>query len=248
MAIFRVEKTKEYTVMSNYHLRDKNLTLKAKGLLSWMLSNAEGWDYSVAGIVAVMKENRDAINSALTELEDYGYLTRRQVRDGGKFGGVEYLITEKPFTENPLSVNPTTENPKQINTNINKGLNKENSLSLDKEEQAPETKEYKNYGEIYTDSINSEIRVALEKFVKSLSAKHSYSPRVSTVVKFADTLRKLSSNNPELAMRIVEQSIEKGWKDLYKLKDKHSRDAVSITFNPEKDTLAKDATGKEIVY
>ena len=114
MAVFRVDKTKDYTVMSNYHLRDKNLTLKAKGLLSWMLSNTDGWDYSVNGIVAVMKENRDAICSALAELEDYGYLTRRQVRDGGKFGGVEYLITELPNTENP-----NTENPQQINTNIN---------------------------------------------------------------------------------------------------------------------------------
>ena len=245
MAIFRVEKTKDYTVMSNYHLRDKNLTLKAKGLLSWMLSNTDGWDYSVAGIVAVMKENRDAICNALAELEDYGYLTRRKIRDGGKFDGVEYLITEIPYSENPLPVNPNTENPKQINTNITNTNTNKNSLPKGKEEQAPK---YKNYGEIYTDPINSEIRVALEKYVKSLSNKHSYNPRIDTVDKFAETLRKLSSNNSELAMRIVNQSIDKGWKDLYKLKDRHSRDAVSTKFNPEKDTLAKDDSGNTVAY
>lgn len=243
MAVFRVDKTKDYVVMSNYHLRDKNLSLKAKGLLSWMLSNDERWDYTVAGIVAVMKESRDAINSALCELEDYGYLTRQQVRDRGKFSEMEYVITEKPITENPIS-----ENPQQINTNINKYKNKNNSLSKDKEEQAPETKKYKNYGEIYTDPINSEIRVALEKFVKSLSKKHGYNPRVTTVSKFADTLRNLSSNNPELSMRIVDQSIDRGWKDLYKLKERHLRDATSVPFNPEKDTLAKDEEGKVLVF
>lgn len=243
MAVFRVEKTKDYVVMSNYHLRDKNLSLKAKGLLSWMLSNDEGWDYTVAGIVSVMKENRDAINSALCELEDYGYLTRRQLREGGKFGDMEYLITEKPITENPITVNP-----QQINTNINKDIKEKNSLPKGKEEQAPETKTYKNYGEVYTDPLNSEIRIALEKFVKSLSNKHGYTPRVTSVVKFANTLRELSSNNSELAMRIVDQSIDKGWKDLYKLKDRHLRDAVSVQFNPEKDTLAKDDTGKALVF
>ncbi len=243
MAVFRVEKTKDFVVMSNYHLRDKNLTLKAKGLLSWMLSNDEGWDYTVAGIVSVMRENRDAINSALCELEDYGYLTRQRVRDNtGKFTDVEYLITEKPFTENPL-----LENPQQINTNTNKELKEKNTLST-KEEQAPKTKEYKNYGEIYTDSINSEIRTALESFISSLKAKHGYTPKITTVAKFADTLRELSSNNSELATRIVQQSIDNNWKALYKLKSRHSRDAVSVPFNPDKDNLAKDDTGNTVVY
>lgn len=136
MAIFRVKKTNDYTVMSNYHLRDKNLTLKAKGLLSWMLSNTDDWDYSVAGIVANVKESKDAVNSALTELEDRGYLHREQKREGGKFGDIEYVIYEKPFTENPLSVNPTTENPQQRNTNITNTKNKE----IPKKENIPFSK------------------------------------------------------------------------------------------------------------
>lgn len=243
MAVFRVEKTKDYTLMSNYHLRDKNLTLKAKGLLSWMLSNTDDWDYTVAGIVSVMKENRDAINSALCELEDYGYLTRQRVRDNtGKFTDVEYLITEKPITENPL-----LENPQQINTNINKELKEKNTLST-KEEQAPETKSYRNYGEIYRDSINSEIREPLETFINSLKAKHNYTPKITTVAKFADNLREYSSNNTELAKRIVQQSIDNNWKALYKLKGRHNSDAVSVAFNPDKDTLATDSNGNVIVF
>lgn len=235
MAVFRVDKTRDYVVMSNYHLRDKNLTLKAKGLLSWMLSNTDGWDYSVSGIVGIMKENRDAINSALTELEDYGYLTRRKIRDGGKFGGVEYLITEKPFTENP-----TTENPQQINTNINKDQSKKKSLPKGKEGTAPKH----SYNSIFSDRENTIIKDALVKFVNSCKGKN-YNPKVSTVDKFAKTLRDNCGGSAEVAMLIVDQSINKGWKDLYPLKDKYKADAVSKKFAGE---VAKDEQGKELVY
>ena len=238
MAIFRVEKTKDYTIMSNYHLRDKNLTLKAKGLLSWMLSNTDGWDYSVAGIVAVMKENRDAINSALTELEDYGYLTRNKIRDGGKFGGVEYLITERPFTENPITVNPTTEKQQQINTNKTNN-NKTNTLPTVEGKALK-----KSYNTIFSDPENVIIKDALVKFIESCKGK-GYNPKVTTVEKFAKDLRDLSKNNSSLAMLIVQQSIDKGWKALYPLKDKYKADAISKKFTGE---VAKDENGKEIVY
>lgn len=245
MAVFRVDKTKDYVVMSNYHLRDKNLTLKAKGLLSWMLSNTEGWDYSVAGIVEVMKENRDAINSALTELEDYGYLTRRKIRDGGKFGGVEYLITEKPFTENPITVNPitvnpTTEKPQQINTNINNNQTKKNSLPKGKEGTAPKL----SYNSIFSAPENEVIKDALVKFVNSCKGRN-YNPKVTTVDRFAKTLRENSGGSREVAMLIVDQSIDRGWKDLYPLKDKYKAEAVSKKFTGE---TAKDEQGKELVY
>ena len=244
MATFRVEKTTNYTVMSNYHLRDKNLTLKAKGLLSWMLSNTEGWDYSVAGIVEVMKENRDAINSALTELEDFGYLTRKKIREGGKFGGVEYLITEIPFTENPLAVNPTTENPQQRNNNkINNKQSSKNTLPT-VEEQAPSGKKKLSYKDILSDPENKIVAEALEKFLASCKGKN-YTPKIDTVKKFAGTLRENSQGNPEIAMMIVDQSIEKGWKALYPLKAKYKADAISKPYAGE---TAKDENGEEIVY
>ena len=140
MAVFRVEKTKDFTVMSNYHLRDKNLSLKAKGLLSQMLSLPEEWDYTLAGLACINKESKDAIRSAVNELEQAGYTTRRQTTtEGGRFGCNEYLIRERPVLPSPLPENPTTastptelpvsENPTQLNTNSSKTEKEKTELS-----------------------------------------------------------------------------------------------------------------------
>lgn len=102
MAIFRVEKSANYTVMSNYHLRDNGLTLKAKGLLSQMLSLPDGWDYTLAGLATINKEGKDAIRSAVQELEQAGYIQRRQTHDeNGNFSGNEYVIHEQPVFDAP---------------------------------------------------------------------------------------------------------------------------------------------------
>jgi len=120
MAIFHVMKNDGYTVMSNFHLRDKRLSLKAKGLLSQMLSLPENWDYSLKGLTVINRENIDAIRTAVVELENARYITRRQGRDDkGKMTGNEYNIYEKPMTDNPLLENLTTakpiaENPTQL--------------------------------------------------------------------------------------------------------------------------------------
>ena len=92
MAVFRVERTRDYTVMSNHHLKNKDLSLKAKGLLSQMLSLPEKWDYTLAGLSAINRESKDAIRSAVNELEKAGYIRRRQTVDSrGKFSGNEYI-------------------------------------------------------------------------------------------------------------------------------------------------------------
>lgn len=245
MPVFRVEKTKDYTVMSNYHLRDKNLTLKAKGLLSWMLSNTEDWDYTVAGIVSVMKESRDAINSALCELEDYGYLTRKQVRsNGGKFSDMEYVITEKPITENPITVNP-----QQINTNLNKHTKEKNLLPTVKEEQAPPSTQNKSYKEVFEDPSNKYVREALEKFIRDCEGRNIRF-RVTTVERFAKTLRDNAKEDPALALAMVDQSIDRGWKDIYPLKSGYKKpekkEAVSIPVS--KEDKAKNPDGSYVVY
>ena len=132
MAVFRVERTQNYTVMSNYHLRDKGLSLKAKGLLSLMLSLPEDWDYTLSGLARISLEGKDAIRAAVVELEKAGYVQRRQTTDKkGKFASNEYIIREYPVSHepppegpssaNPLSENPTTEKPSTENTTqINK--------------------------------------------------------------------------------------------------------------------------------
>lgn len=108
MAVFRVERTQNYTVMSNYHLRDKNLSLKAKGLLSLMLSLAEDWDYTLAGLARISLEGKDAIRAAVVELERAGYVQRRQTTDkAGKFSVNEYVIREHPISQEPPLEGPS---------------------------------------------------------------------------------------------------------------------------------------------
>ena len=154
MAVFRVEKNQNYSVMSNYHLRDENLTLKAKGLLSQMLSLPDGWDYTLTGLAKINREGKDAIRTAVQELEQAGYIIRRQTHDSaGNFAGNEYIIHEQPTTlptaqayaeygpekeaplsenpttdapslENPSSEKPSTENPTQLNKDISSKYNK----------------------------------------------------------------------------------------------------------------------------
>ena len=135
MAVFRVERNKGYTVMSNHHLRNKDLTLKAKGLLSQMLSLPEDWDYTLVGLSRINREKIDAIREAVRELEKAGYIQRSRERDEkGRLRGADYIIyeqppildlptlenptLEKPTQENPMLENPTLENPMQLNKEI----------------------------------------------------------------------------------------------------------------------------------
>ena len=131
MAVFRIERTRDYTVMSNHHLRDKALSLKSKGLLSMMLSLPEDWNYTTRGLAKICKEGVDAIGGALRELEAAGYIVRHQPRDRqGRISDTEYVIYEQPQpkapdtpqpdtaspdTENPYLADPDTEKPAELN-------------------------------------------------------------------------------------------------------------------------------------
>ena len=152
MAVFRVERNTGYTVMSNHHLRNKELTLKAKGLLSQMLSLPEDWDYTLAGLSHINREKIDAIREAVKELEKAGYIVRSRERDEkGRLRGADYVIYEQPqprepeaatsseqppildlptlenpTLEKPTQEKPTLENPTQLNKDI---LSKEQSIT-----------------------------------------------------------------------------------------------------------------------
>ena len=126
MAVFRIERTRDYTVMSNHHLRNANLSLKAKGLLSMMLSLPEDWNYTTRGLAKICKEGVDAIGAALRELEAAGYIVRHKLRDSqGRISDTEYVIyeqpqlrkpdTDSPYTENPYMDKPDTEKPAELN-------------------------------------------------------------------------------------------------------------------------------------
>ena len=170
MAVFRVERNTGYTVMSNHHLRNKELSLKAKGLLSQMLSLPEDWDYTLAGLSHINREKIDAIREAVKELEKAGYIVRSRERDEkGRLRGADYVIYEQPqprepeaatsvgqppildlpALENPTLENPTLEKPTQEKPTL------ENPMQLNKDIQKTDLpkKEKSNTDLSSTDSI-----------------------------------------------------------------------------------------------
>ena len=109
MAVYRVERTKDYTVMSNYHLKDTALSLKAKGLLSMFLSFPDDWNYTTRGLASICKEGVEAIGNTIKELEKAGYIVRRQLRGAnGRITDTEYVIYEKPQPSEPEDTDPDT--------------------------------------------------------------------------------------------------------------------------------------------
>lgn len=154
MSVIRVEKTKNYTVMSNYHFKEKDMSLKAKGLLSLMLSLPDDWDYSIAGLVAICKENETAIKSALKELQDFKYVKVDKIMpDKTESGRIEYVynIYEKPIqegkkqdVENLPIESQDVENRIQLNTN------KQNTNKLNTKEKEKNSK--KDFSKLVIDT------------------------------------------------------------------------------------------------
>ena len=176
MGVFRVNKNRNYTVMSNVHLRDKALPLKAKGLLSLMLSLPEDWDYSMRGLAKLSADGLDSTRAAVKALERSGYVVRRQLYDArGRFSNNEYTVFEipqpsspssdlpltgKPSTEKSPSDAPLSEKPSQINTEQvitqerNTDLNNYQSINLDGMDRMDERERYR---EIIEENIEYEI-------------------------------------------------------------------------------------------
>ena len=177
MAVYRVNKNRGYTVMANYHLRDKTLSLKAVGLLSKMLSFNDGWQFSTKGLSMICKEGPDAVLAALRELEDHGYLVRHRQRDSkGRMSNTVFEIYEQPQPvsphrenpdvdnpdmENPHMENPHGEKPAQLNTNQvitnerNNSLRNYQSINLDGMDRMDEREQYR---ELIRDNLEIDIR------------------------------------------------------------------------------------------
>ena len=232
MAVFRVEKSKDYTVMSNHHLRNPALSLKAKGLLSQMLSLPEGWDYTLAGLAQINKESKDAIRSAVNELEAAGYIHRRQTTDeNGKFAANEYIIHEQPFDAAPLSENPTTdnpstekpssENPTQLNKDISsKDISKRKNKKEKPQELPPEEMQgmfelwLRKVGERWPAQIKNQIYAALIAFYSPRAIKNNGSPPVRTergIHGLCNKLLRDSGGNPNVILDALEDAITAGW-------------------------------------
>lgn len=221
MPVIRVNKTKYYTVMANYHFRDKNLSLKAKGLLSMMLSLPNGWGYSVEGLAKLSSDGRASVMAALKELEKFHYLKRSQARDNsGKLGEAIYDIFEQPWSEKPTTVKPTTEKPTAenrtlLNTNkLNTKVLNTNNKKVSKAQSNP----VENFDSIIQKSTEStELRETLVEFVKF--RKLIKKPMTNKALELIITkLNKLGASDRE-RVAILNQSIERGWAGVFSLKD-----------------------------
>lgn len=216
MSKVRVHKNGNFTVMSNYHFKERGLSLKAKGLLSLMLSLPDTWNYSVSGLVVLSKDGKDSVMSALAELEKFGYLTReRVVNSKGQFSGIEYNIFEEPQREKPpadkpildkqSAEKPIAENRPQLNTNsINHLENKEfKELNINKALESE------------IDKIQNEDLRELYKEYITVRENMAAPLTKSGLQKLIERCERLSNNNVRVQKVLLESAIINNWKNVY---------------------------------
>lgn len=237
MAVIRVNNTKGFTVMSNYYFQDKEISLKAKGLLGLMFSLPSNWDYSVNGLVAIVKENKAAVQTALKELEEHKYLKRTRVQDEiGRFDYI-YDIYEKPYDKLPCTENrctdiqctevQCTENQPQINTN-KQNTNKQNTKELN-------TNEYKEKN-IKKESVNSviaeytenkDLQDSLHGFVEMRNKARK--PLTVRAMKLSLNVLDNLAVDDVTKIAIVNQSIVHTWSTFYKLQNNNNGGQRQLT-------------------
>ena len=231
MAVARTHHTKDYTCMSNYHFKDKSISLKSKGLLSLMLSLPDTWDYSVSGLAALSSDGETSVRTAVKELEEHHYLKRTPIRENGRIIDWEYDIYEKPLdllhVENQqveISLQEITDNKvsKQSNT---KKENKNNSKELLQNSPSFEFgKQKQSKSNMYTNCVSmiddftpdTQVRIDLTDYLKLL-----FEMRKDGFAFYANNwkglLRKLGrlSKDPKEQHEIICQSIERGYKSFF---------------------------------
>ena len=246
MSVVRVNKTKDFTVMSNYHLRDKNLSLKSKGLLSQMLSLPENWDYTIAGLAEINKENATAIKSALDELSKFGYLqVHKLLPNQTESGRYEYIydIYEVPMLQE--NTNDTEryktlvkdikqeqekqgieilgveflgiENQAQLNTNIQNTDNQKTDNKNTRERKYTKKERPNSFESIISNhQFTDDVKVAINDFIQNRSEMKKPLTSIG-LKKMLNKLEQLSSN-PEEQIEIINQSIERNYLGVFPVK------------------------------
>lgn len=205
MGTIRVHKTNNFTVMSNFHFKEKRMSLKAKGLLSLMLSLPDDWNYSISGLVTLSKDGKDSVMSALAELEKFGYLERERVTNSkGQFNGVEYNIYEQPQPQKPIAEKQNVEKQKADNPNAeNRTLLNTNSINylLDK----------------ISIILNTNDLELLELYKQYIIARDNMNAPLSDIglVKLIERCKRLSKDNVRIEKLILETAIINNWKNVY---------------------------------
>ena len=212
MAVIRIQKTDNYTVMSNHHLRNKEMSLKAKGLMSLMLSLPPNWDYSIGGLVAICKESHTSIRSALKELEENNYLIRERKNNEKGYFIYEYTLYEipEPHTGNRHTVekdaeNGYTENRRQLNKDV-LNTDKLNTDVISKEKDIKETLislvHNQDLFNLYNDYIQMRKEMDAPLTPKGLQM-------------LINRCEKLSNGNVKVQCLLLENSILNGWKNVF---------------------------------
>lgn len=222
MSIMRVHKTNNFTVMSNFHFKEKRMSLKAKGLLSLMLSLPDDWNYSISGLVKLSKDGKDSVMSALAELEKFGYLTRSKVvNEKGQFSGMEYNIYEQPQWEDPVaeeqnaekpnSVKSNSANPSQLNTNIKSNTN---SIKELKNKTHKEGQSVSECYELLNHIKDIELRNLFVDYVEMRRITGSpMTPRGLSML--INRSARISNFDNRLQKEMLEAAIINNWKSVY---------------------------------
>lgn len=220
VSIIRVHKTNNFTVMSNTHFKEKGMSLKAKGLLSLMLSLPDDWNYSISGLVRLSKDGKDSVMTALAELEEFGYLTRHRTTDSkGKFSGVEYNIFEQPQQGKPVAEIPNSAEQHAENTNAENPsqLNTKESITNDKllnKENTKENKDINSYSSILSQIQNDQLRNLYVDYIEM--RRNIGSPITDRGLNMLITrCERISAGHIEKQKRLLEVAIINGWKNVY---------------------------------
>lgn len=256
MAVIRVQKTDNYTVMSNHHLRNINMSLKAKGLMSLMLSLPTTWDYSIGGLAAICKESHTSIRSALKELEQNQYLIRERRNNEKGYFTYEYILYEipTPHTEklHTDSVNAVNQHTEEVHTVSNRQINKEkvNKDKLNKEKVNKEkttttkSKIKKNRFSSYDEVLNSfvkdnDLKELYKDFIEARESMEAPITRQGLKV-LIERCEKLSNNNIRIQKLLLETALVNGWKNVFLPSETHKEEADKQVLNELKSFYGSD--------
>ena len=214
MAVIRVQKTENYTIMSNHHLRNKEMSLKAKGLMSLMLSLPPQWDYSIGGLVSICKESHTSIRSAIKELEENNYLIRERKNNEKGYFVYEYTLYEmpQPHTGNQHTVEKNadsgyTGNDRQINKDV---LNTD-ELSIDEVNKDKE----KEINDILVSAVHNEELFELYKDYIEMRKEMDAPLNPKGLQMLIKRCERLSKQNVRVQCLLLENSLLNGWKNVF---------------------------------
>lgn len=231
--MIKVHKTKDYTVMSRSHLRDKELSLKAKGLMSLMLSLPEDWDYSVKGLATLSKDGRESIIGTIKELEERGYLVRTQIKNSsGRFVGYDYEAFEnpsagKPFTENPLTEKPTQYNIEQYNKE--KYIIEESILKREEKE----IKEKREKDLPFSEELNTVIK---EWFAYMKEKKQTYTA-IGTKQLLNRLKEMVEKHNETYVAEVIKYSMSQNWQGIHEQRFTENKNLTKQSLLPDDSWL-----------